>query len=55
MEAKALSPMIGQRQIPNADVEKALGDALSAVAAGTISSRNAAKAVQAAIKKAYKL
>ncbi|MFP3714703.1 ABC transporter substrate-binding protein [Puerhibacterium sp. TATVAM-FAB25] len=34
-ESKALQNLVGPRQIPNADVEQALGQALSAVAAGT--------------------
>jgi hypothetical protein len=47
--------MIGQREIPNADVQKALADALSAVAAGTQSASAAAAAVQKAINLAYGL
>ena len=55
MQAKALATMIGQREIPNADVQKALADALSAVAAGQQSARAAAVAVQKAINLAYGL
>ena len=55
MQAKALATMIGQREIPNADVQKALADALSAVAAGTQSASAAAVAVQKAINLAYGL
>jgi len=55
MQAKALAAMIGQREIPNADVQKALADALSAVAAGTQSATAAATAVQKAINLAYGL
>lgn len=55
MQAKALEKMIGQREIPNADVQKALADALSAVAAGSQSASAAAAAVQKAIDLAYGL
>ena len=55
MQAKALATMIGHREIPNADVQKALADALSAVAAGQQSARAAAVAVQKAINLAYGL
>jgi raffinose/stachyose/melibiose transport system substrate-binding protein len=55
MQAKALATMIGQREIPNADVQKALADALSAVAAGTQTATAAAVAVQKAINLAYGL
>ncbi|MEA5119450.1 MAG: ABC transporter substrate-binding protein [Propionicimonas sp.] len=48
-QGPALADMIGARQIDSADVNTALGDALSAVASGQQSSADAAKAVQAAI------
>jgi raffinose/stachyose/melibiose transport system substrate-binding protein len=48
-QAKQMSNLIGPRQIANADVEAALGQALSAVASGQMSSAAAAKSVQAAI------
>lgn len=47
--ATKLGDLVGARQIPNADIETAIGDALSAVAAGTQSPEDAAKAVQAVI------
>lgn len=51
-QGPALADMIGQRQIKNADVQTALSDALSNVASGQQKSADAAKSVQAAIKKA---
>lgn len=53
-QGPALSDMIGARQISSADVQTALGDALSAVASGQQSSADAAKAVDDAITAAYK-
>jgi raffinose/stachyose/melibiose transport system substrate-binding protein len=53
-QGPALADMIGARQIQNADVQTALGDALSAVASGQTSSADAAKSVDDAIKAAYK-
>lgn len=48
-EGPALKNMIGARQIQNADVNTALGDALSAVASGQQSPADAAASVQKAI------
>ena len=45
-QGPALKDMIGQREIANADVRTALGDALSAVASGQQSPADAAAAVQ---------
>jgi raffinose/stachyose/melibiose transport system substrate-binding protein len=47
-----LGDLIGARQIPNPDIETAIGNALSAVAAGTQTPEDAAKAVQAVIDSA---
>jgi raffinose/stachyose/melibiose transport system substrate-binding protein len=44
----SLSDLVGARQIPYADLATALGDALSAVAAGTSSPADALKQVEAA-------
>ena len=44
-----LNNLIGPRQIPSADVQTALGQALSAVASGQMSSADAAASVQKAI------
>ena len=49
-QGPALKDMVGARQIQNADVNTALGDALSSVASGQQSAAQAAAAVQAAIK-----
>ena len=51
-EEPALADMIGPREIDDADVKTALGDALSAVASGQQSPQDAAKAVDNAIKTA---
>ncbi|GAA3853720.1 ABC transporter substrate-binding protein [Tessaracoccus defluvii] len=48
-QGPALADMIGPREIQNADVRTALGDALSAVASGQQSPEDAAASVQAAI------
>ena len=48
-QTPALSDLVGARQISDPAVETALGDALSAVASGQISSSDAAAQVQAAI------
>lgn len=48
-QGPALASMIGPREIQNADVRTALGDALSAVASGQQSPADAAAAVQTAI------
>lgn len=48
-QGPALADMIGPREIQDADVRTALGDALSAVASGQQSSADAAAAVQAVI------
>jgi raffinose/stachyose/melibiose transport system substrate-binding protein len=48
-QGPALKSMIGAREIQNADVKTALGDALSAVASGQQSPTDAAASVQAAI------
>jgi len=48
-QGPALKGMIGQREIQNADVKTALGDALSAVASGQQSPAQAAASVQKAI------
>jgi len=48
-QGPALKGMIGARQIQNADVQTALGDALSAVASGQQSAADAAVSVQKAI------
>ena len=53
-QATQLGELIGARQIPNADVQTALGQALSCVASGQMTSDEAAKSVQAAISAAYK-
>lgn len=53
-EGKQIAKSVGAREIPNADVSKALSDALSAVAAGTQTSAKAAKSVADAVKAAYK-
>lgn len=47
-QQKSVENLIGYRQIPYADLETALGQALSAVAAGTSSPEDALKAVQTA-------
>lgn len=51
-QATQLSNLIGQRQIPSADVQTALGQALSAVASGQSTPEAAAKSVQDAIDSA---
>lgn len=51
-QAKQLNDLIGQRQIPSADVQTALGQALSSVASGQSTPEAAAKSVQAAIDSA---
>lgn len=48
-QAKQLLDLIGQRQIPSADVQTALGQALSSVASGQSTPEAAAKSVQNAI------
>ncbi|AMB60210.1 ABC transporter substrate-binding protein [Microterricola viridarii] len=48
-QAKQFANLIGPRQISNADVASALGQALSAVASDQMSSKDAAASVQAAI------
>ena len=48
-QAKQINNLIGPRQIPNADVQTALGQALSSVASGQMSPAEAAKSVQQAI------
>lgn len=48
-QAEQINNLIGPRQIPSADVQTALGQALSAVASGQQSSAEAAKAVQTAV------
>jgi raffinose/stachyose/melibiose transport system substrate-binding protein len=48
-QAKELTTPAGSRQILNPDIETALGQALSAIAAGTQSPADAAKTVQAVI------
>lgn len=48
-QSKELANLIGPRQIDNADVQTALQQALSAVASGQMSSKDAAKSVQTAI------
>lgn len=48
-QAVQLNNLIGQRQIPSADVQTALGQALSAVASGQATPAAAAQSVQAAI------
>ncbi|MBO1741563.1 ABC transporter substrate-binding protein [Leifsonia sp. TF02-11] len=48
-QSKQLANLIGPRQISNADVQTALQQALSSVASGQMSSKDAAKSVQAAI------
>ncbi|MGW6282540.1 ABC transporter substrate-binding protein [Kribbella sp. NPDC055071] len=47
-QQQALTSLIGARQIPYSDLSTALGDALSAVAAGTSSPEDALKKVQSA-------
>ena len=49
-QGPALKDMVGAREIQNADVKTALGDALSSVASGQQSPAEAAAAVQAAIQ-----
>ena len=51
-QGPALKNMVGARQIQNADVQTALGDALSAVASGQQTAAQAAASVQTAIKAA---
>ncbi|MGN6446346.1 ABC transporter substrate-binding protein [Amnibacterium sp.] len=51
-QASQLSNLIGARQIPSADVQSALGQALSSVASGQMTSAAAANSVQAAIDSA---
>jgi raffinose/stachyose/melibiose transport system substrate-binding protein len=53
-QGPALADMIGARQLANADVQTALGDALSSVASGQMTSAQAAQSVEAAITSAYK-
>ena len=48
-QAKQFANLIGPRQIANADVASALGQALSAVASDQMSSKEAAESVQSAI------
>lgn len=48
-QGKQLSNLIGQRQIPSADVQNALGQALSSVASGQMTPAAAAKSVQTAV------
>lgn len=52
-QAKQISNLIGARQISNADVSSALAQALSAVASGQQTPKDAAASVQAAIDAAY--
>lgn len=51
-QANQLSNLIGMRQIPSADVQSALGQALSAVASGLSTPADAARSVQSAIDSA---
>jgi raffinose/stachyose/melibiose transport system substrate-binding protein len=51
-QATQLSDLIGARQIPSADVQTALGQALSSVASGQSTPADAAKSVQTAIDSA---
>lgn len=51
-QAKQINNLIGARQIPNADVQTALGQALSSVASGQTTPAEAAKSVQQAIDSA---
>jgi raffinose/stachyose/melibiose transport system substrate-binding protein len=51
-QASQLSNLVGQRQIPSADVQTALGQALSSVASGQATPAAAAKSVQTAIDSA---
>lgn len=51
-QGPALTNMVGPREIQNADVKTALGDALSSVASGQQSAANAAASVQKAISTA---
>lgn len=53
-QSEPLANLIGARQIADADVQTALGDALSAVASGQQTPQDAAKAVQAAIDASLK-
>lgn len=48
-QATQINNLIGARQIPNADVQTALGQALSGVASGQLSSAEAAASVQQAV------
>lgn len=48
-QAEQINDLIGARQIPDADVQTALGQALSAVASGQMSSAEAASSVQQAV------
>lgn len=48
-QGPALADLVGQRELDNADVATALGDALSAVASGQQTPQDAAAAVQAAV------
>lgn len=48
-QASQINNLIGPRQIPNADVQTALGQALSGVASGQLTSAKAATSVQQAI------
>ncbi len=48
-QAKQINDLIGARQIPDADVQTALGQALSSVASGQMSPADAAASVQKAV------
>lgn len=51
-QAAQINNLIGPRQIPNADVQTALGQALSSVASGQMTSAEAAASVQQAVDSA---